>query len=58
MKIHLQSYTSSSDPVQMLLNMAADQGLHCSLTGISMQNKGSENIHQKTPRLQMDSSKG
>ena len=31
-------YAHSADPVLMPQNMASDQGLHCLLTAISMQN--------------------
>ena len=47
---------NSADPVQKQQNTASDQGLHCLLTGISVQNKN-ENSHQKPLKLEMDLSK-
>ena len=34
----LGTYANSADPVQMPQNVASELGLHCLLTGISMQN--------------------
>ena len=32
------TFANRADPDQMLQNAASDQGLHCSFTGISVQN--------------------
>ena len=36
---HFWNIANSTDPEQKLQNVASDQGLHCLLTGISIQNR-------------------
>ena len=38
LKTRFVTYANGADPVQMPQNAASDQGLHCLLTEISMQN--------------------
>ena len=45
---HLQYNLNSADPVQMPQDAASDQGPHCLLTGISMQNN---NRNKKTSTM-------
>ena len=44
LKTCLGTYTNSADPVQVLQNAASDQGQHCLLTGITMQNNKMDKI--------------
>ena len=46
---HFEDICNSADPVQMLQNAAADQGLHCFHIGIFMQNSIKVKIFTRNP---------
>ena len=48
----LGSYANSADPVQMPQNAASELGLHCLLTGISMQKHSKrKDIQHQNPKI-------
>ena len=51
------THANSADTDQMLLRVAFDLGLHCFLSGISMQKTIKVQTFTETPHLEMESSK-